>query len=535
VRGRAPRIRGWRLWGAALSLVAACTGGPSAPEPGAVDPRAALRATCALPSRVIRLTWAGYDPARSGQIQLVPEPFNYFGPHSHSGPWPYLQHVPLLFYGPGHVPARGPVRGPVTSADIGPTLARHVGFDLEAPDGSVLPRAVLPGASPPRLVVTVVWDGGGRNVLEEHPDAWPTLRSLIQQGVWFEDATVGTSPSVTPAVHATLATGALPRRHGLIGLGFPTSDGWAPASEVVPYLREPTLADRYDVARRNRPVIGLVGNKHTVGMLGHGAGFEGGDRDIALLYEPDGTWAPAQEPYFELPAYVDRVPGLGEAIRRVDLEDGRLDDRWKGREIRDGVTDTPAFSIYQGAVVSELIRREGFGADAVPDLLFLNFKQIDRVSHMWSMHGSPMEAVVRSSDAALRDLIAVLDREVGPGEWVLALTADHGSSPDASVSGGFPLDVNELRDDVDRALGDGDDRPLVPSGGVAQLYVDEAELAEGAHSLQDVIDLLLDYRARDAVSDPSELPPGEPNRRVFASAFPSTVLDGGPPDCRAEG
>ena len=42
----------------------------------------------------------------SGDIQIVAaEPDYVGGGLSHAGPWDYMQGVPLLFYGPGRVPA----------------------------------------------------------------------------------------------------------------------------------------------------------------------------------------------------------------------------------------------------------------------------------------------------------------------------------------------------------------------------------------------------------------------------------------------
>ena len=37
-------------------------------------------------------------------------------------------------------------------------------------------------------------------------------------------------------------------------------------------------------------------------------------------------------------------------------------------------------------MVERSIKREGFGADDTPDLLYLNFKEIDYISHVWSVN-----------------------------------------------------------------------------------------------------------------------------------------------------
>ena len=100
-----------------------------------------------------------------------------------SASWDYIQHVPLFWYGPGHIAARGEVDRPVTVADIAPTQAALLDFDgFEAPDGEVCTRRSTRRSArayePPKLVVVMVWDAGGINVLEEHrrPVAVPRSR-----------------------------------------------------------------------------------------------------------------------------------------------------------------------------------------------------------------------------------------------------------------------------------------------------------------------------------------------------------------------
>ena len=195
---------------------------PSAPTPIDSAVRDEGSTACDLAKRELVRVWRGSEEPGSGEIQIVAaEPDYVGGGLSHAGPWDYVQEVPLLFYGPGHVPALGRVDDPATLADIAPTNGAMLGFDFEAPDGGVLTPALLPEAervAPPKLLVTLVWDGAGRNVLERWPDDWPFLASLIDRGVWFDDAEIGSSPSNTPPIHATIGTGAFPRRHGVLDL-----------------------------------------------------------------------------------------------------------------------------------------------------------------------------------------------------------------------------------------------------------------------------------------------------------------------------
>ena len=233
-----------------------------------------------LPRQLLRV-WEGTKAPASGEIQIVAaEPDYVGGGLSHAGPWDYVQQVPLFFYGPGRVPALGRVDGRATLADIAPTNAEMLGFDFDAPDGHVLAPVLLPDgerAGPPKLLVTLVWDGAGRNVLDEWPEDWPFLAGLIDRGVWFDDAEIGSSPSNTPPIHATIGTGAFPRRHGVIDL-YQQIDGEIdkPQQEGPGTLLLPTLADLFDVAHGNEPLVGVIATlgAHT-GMVGHGSQWDG--------------------------------------------------------------------------------------------------------------------------------------------------------------------------------------------------------------------------------------------------------------------
>ena len=55
------------------------------------------------------------------------------------GPWDYAQQIPMLWYGPGVVPASPARDDPVTLADIAPTQAALLRFGgFAAPDGHAL-------------------------------------------------------------------------------------------------------------------------------------------------------------------------------------------------------------------------------------------------------------------------------------------------------------------------------------------------------------------------------------------------------------
>lgn len=465
---------------------------------------------------------------------MTPKQPNIFATETgttHSGPWDYTQEVPMVFYGPGVVARNGMIEPDreTTLADIAPTLAEML--DTPFPDdraGRAVPEALVEGAAPPKLVVVVVLDGGGWNVLNRWPKAWPFLASMMKEGTTIRNAVVGSSPSVTPAVHATIGTGTFPQQHGLVDIwlrrGDVTRDSWSNANPRN--LRIPTLADLYDRAMGNEPKVGLLAAEAWhLGMMGHGSGIEGGDKDIAVL-EDDFGRPVSNTDFYSLPRYVGKVPGEDADIATVDASDGEVDNRWMDHNVLAQPDDrrrSPVRTLYQTRQLKALIEKGGFGADSVPDLLFTNYKQVDLIGHSFNMVNPEMRSILQFTDSALRDLAGFLDDRVGQKNWAMVMTADHGQGPSPSSTGGWPIDVLKLKSFVAQALGRGEHRLFDkwrPTG-----YWLEPGLFHRDQKAEDISDAITGYRAVDAGGEIPDSYEGRPRDRLFESAFPMAETD----------
>jgi Type I phosphodiesterase / nucleotide pyrophosphatase len=538
----------------ALALAAACLAGigSSRAAAGAASATSSTsgrgdvlaRAACSIPHRELVRIWRGTDPERSGQIVFVPQEPNYVGTNfPHSGPWDYLQDVPLLWYGPGIIPPVGSVDRPVTIADIAPTQAALLGFDFDAPDGQALGEIPRPHTPPP-LIVTLVWDAGGRSVLDAFPNDWPVLRSLIDKGVWFDHASVGSSPSITPATHATIGTGAFPMHTGQTDAEFRLGEDLVRAGELGPVLMmEPTLADLYDRAMNNEPLVGALASvTWHLNMASHGSLWGGGDRDVAVLRVPveaDNEGAEGKEwnlqgrnqPFFEFPAYVNDLPPLSAYTDAIDRQDGALDGRWRDNSIAqlEAGWATPARIPYQGHMVEDVIAREGFGDDVVPDLVFINSKAIDHVSHIFSVNSPEMRDTLAWQDEDLGRFVRFLDLEVGKGRYVLVLTADHGAQYDPDVSGAFQVPPPELERDLNAAFPVSGDRSVFEAVRTSQIYLNENVLDGSGYTAEEISRFILGYTEEQGLVEGSApLPQAEATKRVFSAAFPISMLPGLP-------
>jgi predicted AlkP superfamily pyrophosphatase or phosphodiesterase len=535
-------------------LVGACSAGGTAPRqsassgavspsaPGGAATQALLKQTCADNSHEVLLrTWRGIMPGRSGNLQIISRFPDYLGSGlTHSSPYDYTQEVPFFLFGPGYIKP-GTYDKPVTLADLAPTTGELIGFPFDAPDGTAQVAALQPDRPLPKLVVTMVWDSGGMDVLNSWPKSWPYLKSIVGDGAWFTHASVGASPSNTPTGHATIGTGAFPADNGMVDEYVKVNNRIEkPNANGPAFMIAPALADLYDRAMNNEPLIGGLAtlSAHLM-MIGHGSQWTGGDRDIAVAREKEDaatggddsavSWnlTTAMAPFYDMPKYVNELPSIARFNDQLDAMDGARDARWRDNSIEQfhNGFDTPARTPFQTQLFEKVISEEGFGADDVPDLLYLNYKAIDVIGHAFSANGIEMSDALKVQDQHLKILVDFLNDTVGKGQWVLALTADHGTNIDPAVSGAFQIDNIAIEELLNERFDDGDGVPLIEKFRTTEFWLNEDELAQGGHDLEDVSDFLLSLTQEQTFKPGREPQPGHENDTVFAGAFPTSLMD----------
>ncbi|MGH2710361.1 MAG: alkaline phosphatase family protein [Actinomycetota bacterium] len=533
-----------------LLLAAACTEEKPVPGPPQ-DSRTVEEMARAVGSDVLGALHRGYFPETSTDIAFVPEPYNVVVRWSgvglgtgdadpsttHPTPWDYHQRVPILFNGGSY---RGDGGGNTTDRVADVTGIPSTFAELLGMEGFGQGTTLRLGPPPtererPRAIVLVAYDGGGWNLLEQWPSAWPELHQLMTEGTLYTNATIGSAPAVTSAIHANMGAGTYPSSHGVAEITARLPDGSVGDvffdKETDPrLLLDPTLADEWDLRVDNRAWIGMIGYESWhLGMMSHGAQWPGGDRDVAVLWEQEpgiGEFFTNEELY-ELPDY---LPGEEELQARLDVqdsEDGALDGMWNGYDLQDPkvVPATPAFVEHQGEALLEMMKREPFGDDDVTDLLFVELKPTDFGGHLWNMVAPEEEQVLRAQDTVLGEIVDTLNSEVGEGEWVLALTADHGQTPLPETTGGLRIHPDILGADIDGYFGRKIVQKVTPSG----IFLHNDAMEAAGITVEEVARFVGDYRYGDGLpqdADRSKIPQDELDRLAFAGAFPGEYLGG---------
>ncbi|MDP9068655.1 MAG: alkaline phosphatase family protein [Actinomycetota bacterium] len=521
--------------------------------------------------------YRGHVPGRSGELMLVPRPHNFLIGEwdlttlgtdeptmstSHPNPWNYLARVPIIVHGPRWAERGAVLDDEVDISNIAPTYAEVLGGvegleDVSAPlpgiqrshgrcrDG----RLPKPGSGPcvvfPKVIFTVVIDGGGWNALQQHADAWPFMDKLRDSSTTYTNAHIGSAPSITGALHATFGTGLYPIDHGIPGNQMRAPDGentdtWLQNADPR-YLDAPTVSELWDEQNANKPVVATVSYEGWhLGMIGHGAQRDGGDKDIAVLWEAHDLEADQavsewwiNEEYYELPEYLQEtdLETLETYEELLDPRDGLVDDTWYGHtleqfqdpengQLRPG---TPAFVRFTGDAVIDVMRNENVGRDAVTDMFWVEMKMPDYAGHAWNVINAEQEDVIRETDRQIARMKAELDRTVGRGNYLFVISADHGQEPLPDVSGGWRINSKELQRDVEEQFGN-----IIEKVTPVDIYLDRDALEEADVDLAEVAGYIGAYTIGDNIPEgkPGEdrVPEGRLDELLFAGAFATEYL-----------
>jgi len=324
------------------------------------------------------------------------------------------------------------------------------------------------------------------------------FRRLLSEGVVFEDAHHRHANTETIVGHTTLATGADPSVHGMVGnvwfdraLGryvyniedpeYPllsADAGVDSATEIDPTQktaktdgRSPsailvsTFADELSLRTNGRAkVFGVsVKDRGAVSMAGHsGKAFwfskKGGEFVTSrYYYDAYPAWVTAWNAERHPDAYADAPWSLsGDA---ATYEFGEHDDQpWEtdlakfgrtfphahgaadGKYFTTLLTVSPAGDELVAAFAKRLIAEESLGKDDVPDYLSVSFSSTDYVGHIFGPSSLESEDNLRRLDRTLASLLAYVDEHVGRDNVLVVLSADHGAAevPDHLRELGIP-------------------------------------------------------------------------------------------------
>ena len=334
----------------------------------------------------------------------------------------------------------------------------------------------------PKLVVVVVVDQMRADYVERFRDNWSSgLRRLVDDGAWFTRAAYPYLTTVTCAGHATISTGAFPLRHGILANTWydraraaviPCTDDQS--ARAVPYgkpaasrtgpgqLLVPSLADRIRLQGGHVVTLALKA-RSAIMLAGHG-----GDAVSWISESLDGweTSTPySQSPIPQVKAFLSANPMDADygktwthllpasAYKDPDDSPGETPIRgWSATfphmlmgegsapdvSYYDQWQHSPFADAYVAKMAAALVESMQLGKHDGVDFLGVSFSSPDLVGHSYGPRSQEIQDMYAHLDASIGGLLNALDRVVGQGQYVLALSADHGVTdiPEQRVKAG---------------------------------------------------------------------------------------------------
>ncbi|MCB2180956.1 MAG: alkaline phosphatase family protein [Desulfobulbaceae bacterium] len=89
--------------------------------------------------------------------------------------------------------------------------------------------------------------------------------------------------------------------------------------------------------------------------------------------------------------------------------------------------NTPFYQLWAVDMLLKTMESEGVGKDKIADLVFYNFKCLDKVGHRYGVNSPEIYTYMYYMDYCLKKIKNWLDKNVGRNNYVMVVTSDHGA------------------------------------------------------------------------------------------------------------
>lgn len=350
--------------------------------------------------------------------------------------------------------------------------------------------AALTTAQPerPKLVVGLVVDQMRWDYLYYYYKEYGQggVRRLLDEGYSCENTLINYVPTVTAIGHASIYTGSVPALHGIAGNDFWNGHRFtyccsdhsvksvgssSAAGEMSPRkMHATTIGDMLKVATDFKSKVIGVALKDRAAILPAGQAA-----DAAYWWDQSaGNYVSSTYYMQELPAWVQDFNEKNHTLPNFDIKNSSP-----------GVTMT--FKMAEAA-----LKNEKLGTRGVTDMLCVSISSTDAIGHTYGTRGRENYSVYMQFDKDLAHFLSALDKQVGRGNYLLFLSADHGAAHNSNFlsnnripAGGWSIHQarKELNAHLQQKYGKAD---IVKGNAAYKLYFDRDSLAQAGLNLDEV-------------------------------------------------
>ena len=307
----------------------------------------------------------------------------------------------------------------------------------------------------PKLVVGIVVDQMRWDYLSRYYDKFVQdgSRRLIDKGYSFDNCLINYLPTITAIGHTSAYTGTTPAFHGICGNSFiidgrktyccddksvkPVgSDNEKSGSKSPILLLSTTIGDQLRMHTDFRSKVIGVSYKDRASILPAG-------RSGNAAY-----WLDTKNRQFITSTYyMTELPQWAKDYNKQLAKDEEF--KKVGKDV--GLYPLTGHITTDMAIAA--LKGEQLGKGEETDMLCVSYSQTDVIGHKWSPRSKQIDEAYMVLDKDLERLLKALDEQVGQGNYLVFLTADHGGAQnfqwmrDHGLSGG-----KWSSDDVKREL-----------------------------------------------------------------------------------
>jgi len=373
-----------------------------------------------------------------------------------------------------------------------------------APATQAGPKTTGAELARPKLVVLLVVDQMRGDYVDKFQGQWTGgLKRLVKEGAWFREAAYPYAATETCVGHSTISTGAFPATHGMVANAWWDRDSQKmvtctsdPNVSNIAYgsgaattggdsawrMRVPAFAEelRFQSGRATRVVTFSLKARAAISMAGHQGDavtwFENGSWMTSSRYgtapyvesfakanpiEADlgKKWElslPKSSYFYEEKATGAVAPGAWELTFPHVLQGSSTSSAPDAAFYLQWAT-SPYADTYLTKMAENAVDSLGLGKGRTTDFLGVSYSSVDYVGHAFGPRSWEIQDVLIRLDKDLGELFAHLDAKVGRGNYVVALSADHGVVPvpeDMQKTGADAgvLHVPQLQEKIEKAL-----------------------------------------------------------------------------------
>jgi predicted AlkP superfamily pyrophosphatase or phosphodiesterase len=364
-------------------------------------------------------------------------------------------------------------------------------------------RAAPPANERPKLVLVLVVDQMRGDYVDKFKGQWTGgLKRLVQEGAWFREAAYPYAATETCVGHATISTGALPATHGIVANAWWDRDSQAmvtctsdPSVKNAGYaggattggdsawrMRVPAFSDelRFQSGGATRVV--------TFSLKARAAIMLGGHKADAVTWFDKGSWVSStsygskefiedfvkahpmkadfnkswelslpKSAYFYEEKTTGAVAADGWDLAFPHVLRGKAGNGTQDEAFYEQWQTSPFANSYLTKLAENAVDQLGLGKGGGTDFLGVSYSTPDHVGHAYGPRSWEIQDILVRLDKDLAELFAHLDAKVGRGNYVVALSADHGVVPvpeDMQKTGADAgvLHVPEVQEKIEKAL-----------------------------------------------------------------------------------